>query len=412
MENLFNPKTLLFALAAIGAWGTHGRSAADGSTALISEALANPNYLLPGTQSGLLKTFTGFQTPFDLILRLLTLFWWEAADGSHPAASAVSLYFLGQLLPGVVIVYLNALRGDKPSIVMPTLWLLLFQVGAIGATGFIWALAYTIKSPTVLYDIGLEGLLRGSIITSLDSVWALTPALILGFLFPSFVMALPVSSLPFVTTTFKQYAIAIWNVFPLLVLGVLYIIRPVITKFLLPRTTGKHKTRLAPGARAAHLRAVRITTIVTLIISSTAHILTTTLSLTTLIFPSIFNPQYVNDLSPSSLFLPPISPAPKALTPGDGTRGFLLWDQVVGYSTIMIVVGSELLNAIDAIPAIRRGLRSHPDHQLAGKIQAFTSSRWAIGVVGLGLTLLVGPGSTILIASWARDEILFGLGDW
>jgi hypothetical protein len=118
MNNILNWKTVFCALGLVGFWGTHGRSGADGSTALISEALESPTpYFLPGTQSALVKTFTGFQSPIDYILRLLVLFWWEAVDGSHPTTSTISLYFLGQLLPCITIIYLNALRGNKPSLV-------------------------------------------------------------------------------------------------------------------------------------------------------------------------------------------------------------------------------------------------------------------------------------------------------
>jgi len=101
----------------VGTLGIHGRARADGSTALLLEALDSPTpYILPGTDSILTSTFTGFK-PLDYILRLLVLFWWETLDGSHPDTSAIGLYFLGQLLPCIVIVYLDALRGEKPSLV-------------------------------------------------------------------------------------------------------------------------------------------------------------------------------------------------------------------------------------------------------------------------------------------------------
>lgn len=117
MNTILNAKTLLCALGVVGFLGTHGRTGADGSTALITEALDSPTpYDLPGTHFALRKTFTGIP-PVDFIIRMLVLFWWETIDGSHPTTSAIGLYFLGQLLPCIVVTYLNALRGNKPSLV-------------------------------------------------------------------------------------------------------------------------------------------------------------------------------------------------------------------------------------------------------------------------------------------------------
>ncbi|KAL4874742.1 hypothetical protein BJY04DRAFT_233374 [Aspergillus karnatakaensis] len=398
MSALFNSKTALCALAVVGIWGTHGRSGADGSTALISEALDSPTpYILPGTQSALAESFTGLK-PVDYILRLLVLFWWETVDGSHPATSAVGLYFLGQLLPCLVIIYFNGLRGDKPSVIKSTLWLLLFQAGAVGATGFIWALAYTIRSPTAQAGVSLEALQNVSIISKLAYLQVLLPALVLGYILPAFIMGLPGSSAmatpALVSDTFKQYAIVAWNVFPLIVLVFLHLLCP----FAITKTnTLINQKKATPKSNRAHLRIIRVTTLLTLVISASSHLIISGLSLTTLIFPSIFDPAYINELAPSQIFLPPVSPAPKALTPGDGTRGFLLWDQVVGYSTVLVVVFLEVRCALNAV-------------QAAGPGKNVTLSPWLVGAVGLGLTLVLGPGSALLVGSWVRDEILFG--DW
>ncbi|PLB49060.1 hypothetical protein P170DRAFT_475386 [Aspergillus steynii IBT 23096] len=105
---------------------------------------------------------------------------------------------------------------------------------------------------------------------------------------------------------------------------------------------------------------------------------------------------YVKELSPGSIFLPPVGPGPQALTPGDGVRGFLLWDQVAGYSTVLVVVLLEFRSAF----AASRGFRGN---------KASTLSAWIIGAVGVGLSLVLGPGCACLIGSWTRDEI-FSLG--
>lgn len=116
MANLIQAKSLLCLLGVVGLLGTWGRTAADGSSELLTQALdsATPQ-MLPGTEAPLLRTYTGVQ-PIDYILTMLVLFWWEVADGSHPATSAISLYYLGQLVPAAIITYTNALRGPNPSL--------------------------------------------------------------------------------------------------------------------------------------------------------------------------------------------------------------------------------------------------------------------------------------------------------
>ncbi|KAH8433862.1 uncharacterized protein LDX57_011499 [Aspergillus melleus] len=397
MNTILNPKALLCAFGVIGFLGTHGRTGADGSTALISNALESPNpYNLPGTHSALHKTFTGLP-PVDFIISMLVLFWWETIDGSHPATSAIGLYFLGQLLPCIVITYLNALRGNKPSLVKPTLWLTLFQIGSVGATSFIWALAYTMRSPTTHAILEPQVLQISSLISCLDYAWLLVPALLLGYVLPAFLMGLPPT---LVSNTFTQYALAAWNMYPAVVSVLLYLLRTVFARFIRRPAAEHGESTLVKAksptreAETSHLHAVRVTTIATLVLSSTMHLFIVGLSITTLLFPSIFKPAYVNELSPRAIFIPPVAPGPRALTPGDGVRGFLLWDQVAGYSTVLLVVLLELRGALKAA----QGLGS----------KAPTPSAWIIGALGVGLSLVLGPGSACLVASWARDEILFG----
>ncbi|KAL2834226.1 hypothetical protein BDW59DRAFT_168571 [Aspergillus cavernicola] len=384
MTSLFTPRSLLCALGLLGFWGTHGRTSADGSTALITQLLDSPTPYLPGTQSVLRGTYTGIK-PVDHILNILILFWFEAVDGSHPTASAISLYFLGQLLPCIIFAYLNGLRGNKPSLLKPTLWLLLFQVGAIGPTGFIWALAYTM-SPTVQLNLPFDLLQQSSLVSSPATIWLLLPASIVGYLLPAVFMCLPSSSStaqpPLVSNTFQQFAIIIWNIYPVLILASLYLIRPALSSSTTTASINAKKT--------THIKAIRITTLLTLLLSSAFHISIIGLSLSTVLFPSLFQPHSINQLSPSAIFLPPLSPGPQALTPGDGVRGFLLWDQVVGYATVMVVVLLELRSALVSVQAWGWG------------------QGWKVGGVAVGVSLVLGPGSACLVGSWLRDEILFG----
>lgn len=104
-------QALLYILGVVGTLGTWGRTAADGTLGHLLHALhgADP-YILPGTQSPLIRRFTGI-FPVDYLLDVLVVFFWEAADGSHPSTSAIGIYFLGQLLPIIVWNYLENTRA-------------------------------------------------------------------------------------------------------------------------------------------------------------------------------------------------------------------------------------------------------------------------------------------------------------
>lgn len=117
MGNVCIGKPILYGLGLVGFLGTWGRSMADGTLMRLFQALHSSDpYVLPNTSQPLLGRFTGITYPVDYLLRVLVVFFWEAVDGSHPAASVTGIYFLGQLLPCIVIIYLKALRGQSPSL--------------------------------------------------------------------------------------------------------------------------------------------------------------------------------------------------------------------------------------------------------------------------------------------------------
>ncbi|PYI35937.1 hypothetical protein BP00DRAFT_387706 [Aspergillus indologenus CBS 114.80] len=381
-------ESLLYLVGLVGMLGTWGRSALDGSTTLLLRALdGSKPYILPGTEATLRRTFTGIRYPLDCTLSILIAFWYEAVDGSHPAASAVSLYFLGQLLPCIVIAYVNGVRGERPSLVKPTLWLLLFQGCTIGSTGFLWALNYIATSPTVRLpkQTNLKTLQHTSTVSSFAPLMKcfLFPAIVLSYLVPAALMTLPVARSISNSSDFHQLAIVAWNIYPLLTLALLYTLRPLL-KLITPASTAPATSK----KKEAHIHAIRAATIPAFLFSTLMHISIVAVSITTVLFPTLFQPIYRRELHPTAIFVPPLAIGPQAKSPGDGVRGFLLWDQVAGYSTVMIVVILELRNAWAARGWEFRWKRMIP--------------------AALGGSLLLGPGSACLLGSWVRDEVLFG----
>lgn len=262
----------------------------------------------------------------------------------------------------------------------PTLWLLSFQLCGIGCIGFAWALAYTASSPTLSRSLSSNALQSASLLSP-PATLLILPAVVFGYILPAVCMALPSPAI--VTDNFKQLAVVTWNMYPLLVL--------VILKFLgasAPIFSSRQKDRSTISPHE-HLRAVRIVNCATLAISSAIHIGISTLSISTVLFPAIFNAKYAQELSPASLILPPISLTTQGNTVGDGVRSFFLWDQIFGY-LIVILVGTLQLRTAAA------SARGSPPI-------SWTKS---LGIVVL-TSCLAGPGSAYLALIWLRDEILF-----
>ncbi|KAK2039671.1 hypothetical protein LZ31DRAFT_558551 [Colletotrichum somersetense] len=379
--------SLVYTLGALGTAQTWGRAALDGSMRhLVPVLLGRADYVLPGTSTPLRQTFTGVYWPVDFILRVLVVFFYEAVDGSHPATSAIGIYFLGQYLGCLVVMYTDSLRGTKPSVLRATMWSLLFQLTAIGCTGWLWALSFLSTSATVVVggggdggspDRGKAGLLRASSVHDGLSLYLLPPAFLLGYVVPAAAMALP--SPEMVSEAFQQYAIAAWNMFPLLVLAAYHAMGAAAKTAASRGFWG--------GARpASHLRSIRVVNLLTLIATCACHWSVVGVSLASVLFPSIFAPGYAQELSPGSLALLPIT-VTQGKTFGDGVRSFMLWDQVFGYSLVGLIILAQV-------------------HHAAGACgQATRPSKLAL--VTLALSIVAGPGSAILIMSWWRDEMVF-----
>ncbi|RYP50672.1 hypothetical protein DL769_010921 [Monosporascus sp. CRB-8-3] len=104
----------------------------------------------------------------------------------------------------------------------------------------------------------------------------------------------------------------------------------------------------------------------------------------------MFAPGYAEKLHPLNLAVPPLA-IEKAETPGDGIWSFIVWDQVFGFSFMMLVFLAQLRNAMRASGQL---------HESLG---------WAkMSAICLLSSFPVGPGTTVMGVSWARDYVLYG----
>lgn len=262
----------------------------------------------------------------------------------------------------------------------PTLWLLSTQMFAVAGSGWIWALMYIASSPTASTTISRSALQAASQIPS-KLTMLITPAVILGYIFPAVLMGLPSPTIT--TNNFKQLAVVAWNVYPLIILIILWISAS-MTGALSHQSADRSKV-----SPREHLRAVRWSNSIALGISSVTHISICAVSFSTILFPDLFNTKYTQALRPASIFLPPIS-INRGNTVGDGVRSFLMWDQICGCSVVILVMLVQLRTATIA----------------TGKKSSWIKS---IGAATL-ISCVAGPGSASLAISWWRDEMVFGDG--
>ncbi|KAI4157485.1 MAG: hypothetical protein L6R39_000670 [Caloplaca ligustica] len=190
-------------------------------------------------------------------------------------------------------------------------------------------------------------------------------------------MALPSPSI--VSNNFQQMAVVIWNIFPMLFLFLQQALGAIAA------TVGNQRTMRKPTPRQ-NLSAVRFAHTFALVVSTATHVAVLSVSLTTVMFPSMFQPGYARALSPGAL-LAPLATQTTVSSLGQGVQRFLFWDQVFAYSTLLFL-GYVLLQRILPI--------SGPIHSTS-----------MIGFVAMG-TLVVGPGSVTLALSWIKDEELLG----
>ena len=191
-------------------------------------------------------------------------------------------------------------------------------------------------------------------------------------------MALPS---PFITSnTFQQLAIAAWSIFPLYI----FLSQTAIMALASSLGVSARSRILKPRA---FLSASRITYAISFILSTISHIAFLALTAGSLLFPSLFAPIYASSFRPITLLLPPTSWA-KVSSMGEGVTGFMQWDQLVGYTSMLLLAGVSFYRTKGATA----GCSSRSSVSLA-----------VIMVVGCSI---VGPGSTYLAVEWARNELL------
>ncbi|KAI1338296.1 hypothetical protein F5Y15DRAFT_424989 [Xylariaceae sp. FL0016] len=167
----------------------------------------------------------------------------------------------------------------------------------------------------------------------------------MGYLLPTIAMALP--SPAWLSPDSKQIILVLWNVFPILVFAAVFVLSAIVPG---PAITRALKANDGDSsATTKHLSSVRYLYAIVLAFSFAAHIAICAVSFSSVLFPAIWSEQHIADLSPATLFVPPMA-LPASQDFADGVKSFMMWDQVFGYATVGLAMLVQLRTASQGTP--------------------------------------------------------------
>ena len=215
------------------------------------------------------------------------------------------------------------------------------------------------------------------------SLHTLPLSTLLGYALPGVLMLLP--SPKYTSFDTHQNCMALWQIFPLTV-ALLQFVFSTLARSIFPTNMVHHS---AAERNADLMSALRRVYVFAFAVSSVTHIATMTLTLTSVILPSILNPNIVESFHPARAFLPP---PPWAATPvksiGDGLHIFSMYDEYIGF--LATILWATVLNRNAHAGTI--GLDGWMS--LLAKVA--------------GLTIVAGPASAVVALLWGRDELVLG----
>lgn len=267
----------------------------------------------------------------------------------------------------------------QPSVMC---WGLIIQRGTFAVFMPIHLAIHLSTSPTVSSRKAKDFAVR------IPSLLSIPISLAIGFIVPAVALALPAPSI--LTYDQKQNWIAAWQVFPIWVEVLQETFSFLFAKLSSSRPQSSQPSR---DLDIQTIKALRMVYIFVLIIAGITRITTLSLSLTSVLFPSIFTPEHRGVLNPSNVFQPAsISPSKMMASVGEGAAQLLLYDEVCG-SAALLVWSIALL--------VTKYSETRP------LCLATTAKILASSAV---LVPLFGPCGCAVAFTWARDELVFEEG--
>jgi len=257
-----------------------------------------------------------------------------------------------------------------------TIWLLLFQLTAIGTSGP-WFVLQRISGPQGPDSSNYAA-------ANLDAIRALPLSVLTSYVLLTAAMALP-SSGPraLVSPSVQQVAIATWNVFPLFIALSQAAFQAIFAVFASPPSSPAPK-------RAAAISAIRRSYALAGALCLASHIAALTLTFSTVLFPALFTPSSARLLHPGTVFRLPFSHA-AVPSLGAGALQFMQWDVVVGFAAVLV-------------PAVTAYLRLQAAER---KVESLVTLILKVLIA----VVVLGPGVALLGLRWLEIEAVSARGE-
>ena len=213
-------------------------------------------------------------------------------------------------------------------------------------------------------------------------------SLAVGFIVPAVFLALPAPSI--LTYDQKQNWMAAWQVFPVWV----EILQETFS-FLFANLSGSrpNSSQASRDLDKQTIKSLRLVYISVLIIAGITRITTFSLSLTSVLFPALFTPEYRGVFNPSKVFWPAsISPTKMMSSIGEGVAQLLWYDDFCG--SVALLVWSMAL-------FVTKYSETRP---------LFLSTTAKLLAYSAVLVPLFGTCGCAVAFTWARDELVFEEG--
>ncbi|CAO1597056.1 hypothetical protein XANCAGTX0491_000885 [Xanthoria calcicola] len=339
---------------------------------MMSDNQTGPHILPFNDNAPLKKTYTGVG-PIDFQLTVLTLFFYNIVDGTHPHASLHAYQFAGQLVAGWSLLMMESLRqGHRGRMIsFITLWGIAMQLGTFATVAPIYFAIHLSTSPTVWSRNQSEFLVNSSKLHSIPYSVAV------AFVVPASLLALPAPSVIGYDT--KQLFMVIWQAFPLMV-GIL--------QSIVPNVRSRLNDQVVVEESKEHtIEHMRVVYAIMLVVAWMTRISTWTISLSAVFFPGIFAYWVDSLLKPSSVFLPAaFTSSVKMPSIAAGAFQLLQYDDIIGAAAMVLWSATLYIVAME---------RKNP----AGWVSLL--------IKGVLIEALAGPLAFATAAVWARDEMIF-----
>ena len=261
-------------------------------------------------------------------------------------------------------------------------WSLIIQRGTFAVFMPIHLAIHLSTSPTVSSRKAKDFAVK------IPSLLSIPISLAIGFIVPAVALALPAPSIS--TFDQKQNWIAGWQVFPIWA----EILQETFSFFFAKLSRSQPKSSQASrDLDTKTIQALRMVYIFGLSIAGITRIFTLSLSLTSVLLPSIFTPEYRGTLNPSNVFQPTsILPSKMVASVGEGATQLLVYDEFCG--SVALLVWSMALLVTKYSETRPLGLST-------------TAKLLASSAV---LVPLFGTCGCAVAFTWARDELVFEEG--